>query len=252
MTSDLPPTGGSQPPEPSSAGPVDPAVPAAPVGPASESSSASSDSSASSGPSASGPSSSGHGPYGHGPSGHGPSGHGSFGHSSTGPGSFGHASDDFFNRIRSTGVVRPEEGRWAAGVAAGLARRWDVDPILVRGLFVATSLLGAVGVLLYGLAWLLLPQDDGRIHVQQAIRGDISSGFIGGVIVTLLGLGGGRGPGPWHDGFWFFPGGLLFAVLAVAGIFWLAKRNPTGETPGWSASPPTGETGTPTGPAPAT
>ncbi|HEX2809317.1 MAG TPA: PspC domain-containing protein, partial [Kineosporiaceae bacterium] len=46
---------------------------------------------------------------------------------------------EFFDRIRGLGVVRPDEGRWAAGVCAGLGRRWGLDPLLVRGLFVAVS-----------------------------------------------------------------------------------------------------------------
>jgi phage shock protein PspC (stress-responsive transcriptional regulator) len=202
MTSDLPPTGGSQPsPEPTSAGPSGPAHsgPAAPAAP---------------GPAA---------PDQEYP----PSGHG---------------SDDFFNRIRATGATRPDDGRWIAGVAAGLARRWEVDPILVRGGFVALTFAGGLGVVLYGLAWLLLPQDDGRIHVQQAIRGDITIGFVGALILSLAAIGSGGGGGPWHDGFWFnwsFPGALILAALVVFGIWWLAKRETdgvTGSTPStWAA-----------------
>jgi phage shock protein PspC (stress-responsive transcriptional regulator) len=209
MTSDLPPTGGSQPPpEPTPGEPSGPAAASAPSAPTTS--------------------------YDPPPA----------------SGSSGHASDDFFNRIRSAGVTRPDDGRWVAGVAAGLARRWDVDPILVRGGFVALSIFGGIGVIVYGLAWLLLPQDDGRIHVQQAIRGDITAGFIGALILSLAAIGGGGGPGPWHDGFWFgwaFPGGLLITAAVIFGIWWLAKRssqNPQapGQTTGWPA-PGTG-TGT--------
>ena len=37
--------------------------------------------------------------------------------------------NDFFDRIRSLGVFRPDEGRWGAGVAAGLARRDSESPV---------------------------------------------------------------------------------------------------------------------------
>ena len=225
MTSDLPPTGGSQPPpEPSPTGPSGPVQsgPAAPAGPATASGST-----IPPGPSpAAGPSP-----------------------------NTGHASDEFFNRIRSAGVTRPDEGRWIAGVAAGLGRRWDIDPILVRGVFVALSIFGGIGVVFYGLAWLLLPQDDGRIHLQQAIRGDITAGFIGAVLLSLAAIGGGGGGGPWEHGFWFgwaFPGGLILAVAVVFGIWWLAKRTPEDGKPGgstwtsgWTPGTTTGTTPTP-------
>jgi phage shock protein PspC (stress-responsive transcriptional regulator) len=136
--------------------------------------------------------------------------------------------DDFFDKIRSLGVTRPDEGRWGAGVAAGLARRWDIDVVLVRGIFVALTIVGGLGVAAYGLAWLFLPQDDGRIHLQQAIHGEFSAGFVGAVILSLAAIGGGGGPGPWHYG-WGFPGGLLLTVAVIAGIWWLARGR--GSTP---------------------
>jgi phage shock protein PspC (stress-responsive transcriptional regulator)/uncharacterized membrane protein len=230
MTSDLPPTGGSQPPpESSPAGPTDPAVP--PTG------TTQTDPPPSSPP-----------PPSSGSSGHGWSGHGWSGHGSSEFTSSGHPTDDFFNRIRSVGMVRPDDGRWVAGVAAAVARRWDVDPILVRGLFVATTLLGGIGVIIYGLAWLLLPQDDGRIHVQQAIRGDITAGFLGAFVLSLAAIGSGGGPGPWHNGFWL-PGGPILVILAVGGLFWLSKQTPKpGET---ATEPPLSPPayGSPAGPA---
>lgn len=136
-------------------------------------------------------------------------------------------------------MTRPDDGRWFAGVAAGLARRWDIDPVLIRGCFVALTVFGGVGIIFYGLAWLLLPQDDGRIHLQQAIRGDITAGFVGALILSLTAIGGG-GSGPWNNGFWLgwaFPGGLIVTAAVVFGIWWMAKHDrgaSTGET-AWTA-----------------
>src|SRR3954464_8970086 len=94
------------------------------------------------------------------------------------PGGPGVAS--FFDRIRAFGAVRPDEGRWAAGVAAGLARRWGIDPVLVRGGFGLAALFGGIGLLLYGLGWLFLPHPDGRIHAQEVLRGTVTAGVVGG------------------------------------------------------------------------
>ncbi len=119
---------------------------------------------------------------------------------------------DFFGWIRGLGVVRGGD-RWLGGVSSGLAYRWGVDPILIRGLFIVAALFLGVGVLAYGLAWLLLPEPDGRIHVQEAGRGRWTAGMTGGVLVTILGLGGARA------GFWFGERGVGGAFW---GLFWVA------------------------------
>lgn len=92
----------------------------------------------------------------------------------------------FFDAVRGLGVIRPDDGRVAAGVAAGLARRWNVDPVAVRVGFVLLALLGGLGVTLYGLGWLLLPQPDGRIHAQQVLTGTVTAGLVGAVATILL------------------------------------------------------------------
>lgn len=46
-----------------------------------------------------------------------------------------------------------------AGVAAGVADRFDLDPTLVRVGIVALCLFGGTGVPLYLAAWLLVPEE---------------------------------------------------------------------------------------------
>jgi phage shock protein PspC (stress-responsive transcriptional regulator) len=93
----------------------------------------------------------------------------------------------FFDTIRRSGVTRPDRGsgRMVAGVAAGLARRWDVDPIVVRIAFIVLTFVGGLGVSLYGLGWLFLPHPDGRIHAQYLLTGRITAGFVGALLATL-------------------------------------------------------------------
>jgi phage shock protein C len=57
------------------------------------------------------------------------------------------------------GLSRPREGRVLAGVCAGFARRYDINPLVAR-------LLGIGGVLVlsplvYVAAWILMPNDAG-------------------------------------------------------------------------------------------
>lgn len=60
----------------------------------------------------------------------------------------------------SPGWTRSRGDRLLAGVAGGLARRLDVDPLLVRVGFVVLTAAGGVGLVVYALLWALLPEDD--------------------------------------------------------------------------------------------
>ena len=56
---------------------------------------------------------------------------------------------------------RDRAHRLVAGVCAGIGRHLRIDPLIVRIVFVAAATAGGVGILLYGLAWVLVPVDDG-------------------------------------------------------------------------------------------
>lgn len=59
-------------------------------------------------------------------------------------------------------LVRIDEGRIIAGVCTGLGAYFGVDPVLVRVIFVALTLLGFVisGVLLYAILWAIMPMEE--------------------------------------------------------------------------------------------
>ena len=59
-----------------------------------------------------------------------------------------------------TGLVRPRRGRWIAGVCAALARRFDVSPLLVRALFVVSTLIPGPQFIAYIALWILIPSED--------------------------------------------------------------------------------------------
>ena len=78
-----------------------------------------------------------------------------------GPAHQGIGSSDHLVRVRS--------GRMLAGVAAGLADWFDVDPTLVRVAFVALALLGGVAVPIYLAAWLLIPEEGAEASVAEEL-----------------------------------------------------------------------------------
>ena len=59
------------------------------------------------------------------------------------------------------GLVRPREGRMLAGVCAGLARRFGLDPWLTRVLFVLTLfVIPGSQILIYPVLWFLMPSEE--------------------------------------------------------------------------------------------
>jgi phage shock protein PspC (stress-responsive transcriptional regulator) len=55
-------------------------------------------------------------------------------------------------------LYRDGDNAMIAGVAAGLARYFDIDAVVIRLLFIALVFFGGSGVLLYILLWLLVPE----------------------------------------------------------------------------------------------
>lgn len=56
-------------------------------------------------------------------------------------------------------LSRPRDGAMIGGVCAGLARRWQVDPNLLRIAIAVLVFFGGLGVAVYGAGVLLMPRD---------------------------------------------------------------------------------------------
>ena len=54
-------------------------------------------------------------------------------------------------------LQRSRTERMIAGVCGGIAEYFEVDPTLVRLIWVAVSLMAGVGVLLYLIMWVVMP-----------------------------------------------------------------------------------------------
>src|SRR6476659_223001 len=57
-------------------------------------------------------------------------------------------------------LVRVKEGRVLGGVAAGLGRYFNLDPIIFRIGAIVLVLVGGAGLIAYLAAWLLIPDED--------------------------------------------------------------------------------------------
>ena len=61
----------------------------------------------------------------------------------------------------STHLYRTREGRLVAGVCSGIAGHFGIDPTLVRLAFAVFTIFGGAGILIYLIAWIVIPEEGG-------------------------------------------------------------------------------------------
>ncbi|GAB3720143.1 PspC domain-containing protein [Nocardiopsis nanhaiensis] len=73
--------------------------------------------------------------------------------------------------FKSKRLQRSESDRFLTGVCGGIADYTGLDSTLIRVLFAVFTLLGFSGILVYILAWLLMPAaSERRSLMEQIIR----------------------------------------------------------------------------------
>ena len=105
-------------------------------------------------------------------------------------------SSTFGQNFRDLGALRrARDHRAIAGVAEGLSRHFDVDPIIVRVALVALAFFGGAGIILYVALWLTVPQEGShdslisrRLHRDPAAWLTVGLG-VGGVLAAAALLG---------------------------------------------------------------
>ena len=58
-------------------------------------------------------------------------------------------------------LYRTREGRVVAGVCSGIAGYFGIDPTLVRLAFAVFTIFGGAGILVYLIAWIVIPEEGG-------------------------------------------------------------------------------------------
>jgi phage shock protein PspC (stress-responsive transcriptional regulator) len=118
--------------------------------------------------------------------------------------------------VRDLGRLRrTTTDRKVAGVAGGLARHLDVDPIILRVAFVVLAFFGGAGLILYGAGWLLLPEDgDDRatLHLDERSR---TIALVALTVLAGLALVGDS----WGAGWFPWP----LAIIGLVAFVWLSR-----------------------------
>ena len=144
------------------------------------------------------------------------------------------AGNRFFAWMRGLGLTR--ETGWIGGVAAGIAARLGVDPLIVRGIIVVVAVLGGPAFLLYAAAWLLLPDQNDKIHLEEVFKGRLDSPIAGIgalVLLSMLPVTQGfwfAGSAFWGEPFWGAATGRALWTIVLLGlgvwfVVWVARRS---------------------------
>lgn len=142
-------------------------------------------------------------------------------------------------------LTRSRRDRVIAGVAGGLGDYFRVDPVVFRIGFVAATILGGSGILLYLVGWLVLPEERSRHSVGHDIVRRTSPATVG-ILLVVVGAA-----FLIHDLALWGPRRLLLSLVllgAGAALLWWRPGDeaPTDEgepLPG-DGTPPGGETWT--------
>jgi phage shock protein PspC (stress-responsive transcriptional regulator) len=139
--------------------------------------------------------------------------------------------DDIRDLARLRRTTGPDKK--VAGVAGGLARHLDVDPLILRVALVVLVFFGGAGLIVYAACWLLVPEDgDQRAPFNFDDRTRTVALVIAGVIATLALVGdtmGGYG----------FPWPLAIIALVVLFVVVVGDRDkPKPTAPAVPYAPP--------------
>ena len=132
--------------------------------------------------------------------------------------------------IRDLGRLRRSvHDRKDAGVAGGLARHLDIDPVILRVAFVVLAFFGGAGLIIYGACWLLVPEEGSEsAPVQLDEKSRTVALLIIGVLAALALVG-----DSW--GAYWFPWPL--AIIGLVAFVWLSRN---GRGRGGTAGAPPG------------
>jgi phage shock protein PspC (stress-responsive transcriptional regulator) len=130
--------------------------------------------------------------------------------------------DKVFATLRGIPIRRRTDDKWIGGVCSGLADRFGVDPVIVRAGFVLLFLLGGVGITVYLVAWVLLPNDRDQIAAERALVHGEGGSILLLVIAAFAVFGGSWWSSDVGYTGWGFP--WLVALTGLL-IWWLVQRS---------------------------
>lgn len=141
-------------------------------------------------------------------------------------------TDSFFDTLRRIDLRRGPD-RWIGGVATGIGRRFGLDPLVIRIAFVVAAVIFGFGIALYLWAWLLIPDQDERTHLEQGLRdgrGESIALLVVSAFATIGVLPWWGGPGNWWGGGWWFASVVLTVAVVIGVVVLLRSTGALGQS----------------------
>ncbi|MCW2869535.1 MAG: rane protein [Streptomyces oryziradicis] len=133
-------------------------------------------------------------------------------------------------------LVRSRKPRVIGGVCEGVGRYFDIDPVVFRVVLAVLALTGGVGLVAYGLAWLLIVQEgEEESEVRRLLGGRVEGPALTAVVVALVGCG-------LFLSMLGSPGNQTFSLVLLASlagaVYWSQQRRRAQEPAPPAAQPP--------------
>lgn len=137
------------------------------------------------------------------------------------------------DETKSTGLRRSTKRRMIGGVAGGIGERFDIDPNIVRVVFVVLTVLYGLGAAIYLAMWVLIPQSSR--HADDAeesgdappasnlrlLRYVLLAGIVVVAVIVLSTIGGRPRVGNGFGVLWL----IFLAVMAVLSLRSTARQH---------------------------
>lgn len=132
---------------------------------------------------------------------------------------------------RLDALRRSTDDKLVAGVAGGIAKAVNIDPVIVRIGFVVLTFVGFAGPVLYAACWLLVPVEGARrsaLGDAFDVRSDSQLRTTGLIIAAVLAAGFVLGDTAWGPAAWFWGPmwALAWIAIPVAALYWLFVVRP--------------------------
>ena len=125
------------------------------------------------------------------------------------------------DQIRDLGNLRRSTyDRHVGGVAGGIGRHLDIDPVIVRVAFVVLTFFGGAGLIVYLACWLVVPDDTGQRATLNLDARSRTVALVGVGILAALALIGDLLGDQWGPGWFPWP---LFILGLIVWVFLTRK-----------------------------
>jgi len=89
-------------------------------------------------------------------------------------------------------LYRSKKDKIIGGVCGGIGEYFNIDPVLIRILWLFFTFVGGAGILAYIIAWVVIPLSQEKVETasdeENKAQEEDKSGFWGGITLIIIGF----------------------------------------------------------------